>query len=472
MQLSNGSFSFSQGMIALPKEFFEAFATIVPVQQPPPPLSSVQWVSLESHGYQGYMISSTGQVYSQKKNVILQGSLAKNGCRRVKLTRMERTKHHLYIHRLVAIAFLGQPPNESAIVQHKDGNNKNNDISNLAWATKNSGTSIPKTLPQAGQPQWKRNGRRRDGLADPITAAKVDYSFYCTWFNVKDLVVDLKLPPDAVPNIIQARKNGRTAYGYRFYNTEKIETELWKKLEQPGCEPILVSSCGRVKTRKNRVGYGYTNGSGYRECRLNQLKEPGKKAKKKAYRIDELVVKAFYSQGLRQLWNLNSSPNPELLHLNGNLSDNSLLNLAFKCSLSSYTYEELCLVSKQRASYVICYSAIEAQNSREIGFHTVPVIIGPYRALLPSALQIERDFADLVNREFPPITPAPTLLSESPPKENHPLQYDYLDWAIDQVENLPSTLQNQPYDPYDLAPDQEDEDNDDEEEDDEEEDMA
>lgn len=38
-------------------------------------------------------------------------------------------------HRLVALAFLGQPPSDKHEVAHNDGNRTNNAVSNLRWAT-------------------------------------------------------------------------------------------------------------------------------------------------------------------------------------------------------------------------------------------------------------------------------------------------------------------------------------------------
>lgn len=44
-------------------------------------------------------------------------------------------RHYLSIHRLVAIAFIGQRPSNKHQIAHNDGNSYNNNFRNLRWAT-------------------------------------------------------------------------------------------------------------------------------------------------------------------------------------------------------------------------------------------------------------------------------------------------------------------------------------------------
>lgn len=97
-------------------------------------------------GYEGlYEVSNTGRVrslfrlknnHSKKQYVgecILTNSPLINGYLRVNLSKEGVSKQY-FIHRLVAQHFLANPKNKRTI-NHKDGNPKNNDVSNLEWAT-------------------------------------------------------------------------------------------------------------------------------------------------------------------------------------------------------------------------------------------------------------------------------------------------------------------------------------------------
>lgn len=57
------------------------------------------------------------------------------------------------VHRLVALAFIGQPPFDGAFVRHKDDDPTNNKPSNLCWGTQTQNMA-----------DAKRNGRKLGGL--------------------------------------------------------------------------------------------------------------------------------------------------------------------------------------------------------------------------------------------------------------------------------------------------------------------
>lgn len=101
-------------------------------------------------GYEGYYeVSNYGRVRSLDRKVIgrngkemvIQGKILKNrvnakrgGYYTVALCLNAKYKY-FYIHRLVLVAFVGEPPDASYQGAHNDGNCKNNNVNNLRWAT-------------------------------------------------------------------------------------------------------------------------------------------------------------------------------------------------------------------------------------------------------------------------------------------------------------------------------------------------
>ena len=105
------------------------------------------WKDIE--GFEGYQVSNHGRVRTYNKitsnslypvrrwkNRILKLKTSKRDGRvRVCLWKDGR-EYTLTVHRLVAIAFLGTPEDESMTVNHKDGDPSNNMLSNLEWMSK------------------------------------------------------------------------------------------------------------------------------------------------------------------------------------------------------------------------------------------------------------------------------------------------------------------------------------------------
>lgn len=86
-------------------------------------------------GYNGlYSINESGKIFSIKSNIIMKTHPdTKRDYQKVTLTK-DGIRKTLMIHRLVAITFIVNSENK-ATVNHKDGNNQNNHVSNLEWMT-------------------------------------------------------------------------------------------------------------------------------------------------------------------------------------------------------------------------------------------------------------------------------------------------------------------------------------------------
>ncbi|XZE56679.1 NUMOD4 motif-containing HNH endonuclease [Planctomycetaceae bacterium SH139] len=118
---------------------------------PPKSVACEQW--LQVPGYEGlYDVSSHGRLRRASKSnmapagYILKPTLDHEGYPRYQLSRRGRY-WTVKAHRLVAIAFLGEPPFVGAHVAHYDGNRDNSRLSNLRWAT-----------PQENEADKKRHG--------------------------------------------------------------------------------------------------------------------------------------------------------------------------------------------------------------------------------------------------------------------------------------------------------------------------
>ena len=89
-------------------------------------------------GYNNYYIYDNGDVLNISTNKILTRSIGENGYKYYRLSK-DNNKTMFYAHRLVAEHFL-ENPNLLPIVNHKDGNKLNNQLSNLEWVSYSENT--------------------------------------------------------------------------------------------------------------------------------------------------------------------------------------------------------------------------------------------------------------------------------------------------------------------------------------------
>lgn len=81
----------------------------------------------------GYDISTLGRIRNNKTNHIIKPDKEEKGYRRLSI-KVNGKKKHYAVHRLVAIAFIPNP-NNLPQVDHIDGDNTNNKVSNLRWCS-------------------------------------------------------------------------------------------------------------------------------------------------------------------------------------------------------------------------------------------------------------------------------------------------------------------------------------------------
>ena len=112
-----------------------------------------EWITIA--GFPHYQVSSFGRVKSLPRSAMRKGHKMKVSGKILKPGKGKRghlyvnVRHNnkatsLYVHRIVATAFLGNPPETLNQVAHWDGNPENNNIKNLRWTNQrgNSEDSI------------------------------------------------------------------------------------------------------------------------------------------------------------------------------------------------------------------------------------------------------------------------------------------------------------------------------------------
>eukprot|EP01041_Mallomonas_annulata_P041851 gene41851-66010_t len=90
------------------------------------------WTNIK--GYRDYAISTYGEVENMITGRILKPRInSKNGYLYVDLYKNGKAKSYK-VHRLSALNFIANPENKQ-VVDHIDGDKKNNNVANLRWAT-------------------------------------------------------------------------------------------------------------------------------------------------------------------------------------------------------------------------------------------------------------------------------------------------------------------------------------------------
>lgn len=108
-------------------------------------------------GYQYYLVSNYGRVYSLKHKKILKYNVVTRNYLEVKLKRNDGEFEHVKIHRLVAKMFVDNPQGKM-IVHHIDCNNQNNKADNLMWVTAEEHIQIHRQLREAAKQNKKQIG--------------------------------------------------------------------------------------------------------------------------------------------------------------------------------------------------------------------------------------------------------------------------------------------------------------------------
>lgn len=100
-------------------------------------ISTERWKRIE--GYDGYLISDKGNVFSEKTMKYLKVRIHQKGYKVVTLMK-DGKAIPVTVHRLMALAFIDNPM-DYPVINHKDEDKSNCDINNLEWCTQQYNTT-------------------------------------------------------------------------------------------------------------------------------------------------------------------------------------------------------------------------------------------------------------------------------------------------------------------------------------------
>jgi len=156
-----------------------------------------------------YLVSNTGEIKHKRTNRIVNGSKI-NGYRFVNLQRDDGVKMNRLVHRLVAETFLENPENKP-VVNHKDTNILNNNLSNLEWVTYKENMNTKETIDNL-----KKGKNSKNILQIDIESGNILHKFY----GASEAVKNLNINTTAILSICNFYK-GNCSYSYNVWKTYK-----------------------------------------------------------------------------------------------------------------------------------------------------------------------------------------------------------------------------------------------------------
>ena len=203
-------------------------------------------------------VSSLGRCYTSHGNLTT-GTIRNTGYHVVNIL-----GHSFYLHRVVAFAFLGHPPDALTWqVHHIDGDTSNNKVDNLKYVTHSENT----------QNSYDGNPSRRNGAAVisiPVLGRSLQgQGVWTTWPSLHGAAKHLNV---SGPTVARAcRRNGIVGnYELKFDGRQEPEFltgEKWVQMKNPVTGNDVcgrqVSSCGRIKSSRGMISRGHQRKSGY-----------------------------------------------------------------------------------------------------------------------------------------------------------------------------------------------------------------
>lgn len=168
--------------------------------------------------FDGYWVSDHGRLYSSISSSFIYGSPV-GRCGHIDISlRKNNRRHHRYMHRLVAEAFIPNPHNYP-IVRHLDDDPSNNRVDNLAWGTDLDNI---RDCIEAGRFRYftrkdieKASSIRRT----PVVAVNLRTGEKTEYIGQGEAARNLGMHQSDISGVLRGER--RHAYGYYFYYADK-----------------------------------------------------------------------------------------------------------------------------------------------------------------------------------------------------------------------------------------------------------
>ena len=153
-------------------------------------------------GYEDYyMVSNTGKVYSKRKQSELKQALKSNGYLSVDL--VSDRKRTVSVHRIVAEAFIPNICNYP-VVNHKDEDKTNNNVSNLEWCTQKYNANY------GNNPMVKNS---------EVIQMDLQGNYIKSWESMKMAELELNICYQTISAVCRGKKKSAGGYKWKYAKT-------------------------------------------------------------------------------------------------------------------------------------------------------------------------------------------------------------------------------------------------------------